>query len=159
MSTQPQREPRLTGGIVLAVALGAFGVILAVNLTLAWFAVGTFSGLVVDNSYVASQSFDHDRRAQEALGWRLALAPEGDQMRVDFADATGRVVRPDALAVVVGRPTSARSDRTLDLHRTPTGYVAEAALEPGNWMVIIDASAADGTAYHRRENIVVPKTP
>ena len=47
----------------------AFGVIIAVNLTLAFNAVRTFPGLEVKNSYVASQSFDADRAAQNALGW------------------------------------------------------------------------------------------
>ena len=41
----------------------AFGVIIAVNLTLAYQAVATFPGLEVKNSYVASQSFDVDREA------------------------------------------------------------------------------------------------
>lgn len=157
MSAGDEAGPRLTGAKVLAIAVGAFGVILAVNLTLAWYAVGTFSGLVVGNSYVASQSFDHDRRAQEALGWRLTVTPDGDQMRVELTDRAGGVVRPETLGVLVGRPTSQRSDRALDLHRTPTGYVAEAALDPGNWMVIVDAVAADGTIYHRRENMIVPE--
>ena len=42
----------------------AFGVIIAVNLTLAFQAVRTFPGLEVKNSYVASQSFEQERRDQ-----------------------------------------------------------------------------------------------
>lgn len=147
---------RLTGRKVLAISLGAFGVILAANITLAWYAVGTFSGLVVDNSYVASQSYDRDRRAQEALGWTLALAHGDGQLRLDLTDAQGRPARPTEISVVVGRPTSARSDRALDLHRSLTGYVAEAPLDPGAWTVMVDAVAPDGTAYHRREPLRVP---
>ncbi len=46
----------------------AFAVIIAVNLVLAFKAVRTFPGLEVENSYVASQTFDAERTAQEALG-------------------------------------------------------------------------------------------
>ncbi len=57
--------------------LAFFGVIIAVNLTMAYFANSTWSGLVVANGYVASQSFDKDlakARAQEALGWKVELS-------------------------------------------------------------------------------------
>jgi nitrogen fixation protein FixH len=55
----------------VALAFGlAFGLIIAVNLTLAFNAIRTFPGLEVKNSYVASQSFDRDRQAQTALDWQ-----------------------------------------------------------------------------------------
>jgi nitrogen fixation protein FixH len=41
---------RLTGRAVLLIALGAFGVVILANAVLAFYAVGTFSGLVVPNS-------------------------------------------------------------------------------------------------------------
>lgn len=141
----------LTGRKVLAISAGIFGVVLTANLTMAYFAVHTFSGLVVDNSYVSSQTFDRDRLAQEALGWTLSVVEKDDVMRLEITDAKGRAVHPPTIRVVVGRPTMALSDRELELHATPEGYVAEAPLEPGNWLVMLDAVAEDGTAYHRRE--------
>lgn len=150
----------LTGRRVLLIATGAFAVVLVPNLLLAWFAVSTFSGLVVDNSYVASQGFDRDRAAQEALGWSLTVEPDPDgALRLGFTDTTGRIVHPETLEVVVGRPTTTRRDIRLDLQRAPGGYVATADLDPGNWVVMVVATAADGTAYHRREPLVVPGLP
>ena len=146
----------LTGRTILAIALGSFAVILTVNLLLAYFAVRTFSGLVVDNSYVASQGFDANRRAQEALGWTLTLDHGDAVLRLEIEDARGATVRPEALAVVVGRPTTDRDDRPLALVPTPSGYAAAAPLDPGAWVVMIDATAADGTAYRRREQLWVP---
>ena len=67
MSSETPR--RLTGRTVLMIAVCAFGVILAANLTLAYNAVNTFSGLVVQNSYIASQQFDELREAQEIVLW------------------------------------------------------------------------------------------
>ena len=52
---------KLTGWHVLAIFTAAFGVIIGVNLTLAFNAVATFPGLETGNSYVASQSFDARR--------------------------------------------------------------------------------------------------
>ena len=48
----------LTGRKVFFITAGAFAVIIGVNVTMAVLAVGTFPGLEVKNSYVASQSFD-----------------------------------------------------------------------------------------------------
>lgn len=138
---------------MLGISAAIFAVVLGANLTLTYFAVSTFSGLVVDNGYVASQTFDRDRRAQEALGWTLALRHDGEAIRLDFTDPAGRAVRPATLTAIVGRPTSSRTDRVLDLERTPTGYAALAPLDPGLWLVQIDATAANGAAYHRRETL------
>ena len=44
-----------TGRHMLAAMLGFFGVVIAVNVVMATLAAKTFSGTVVDNSYVASQ--------------------------------------------------------------------------------------------------------
>ncbi|MFN7052645.1 MAG: FixH family protein, partial [Gemmobacter sp.] len=62
---------QITGRQVFAFTAGAFGIIIAVNVLMAYKAVSTFPGLEVKNSYVASQNFDTERRAQEALGWDM----------------------------------------------------------------------------------------
>lgn len=57
----------LTGRNVLAIMVSAFTVNIGVNLTPAYQVVATFPGLETKNSSVASQSFNADRAAQEAL--------------------------------------------------------------------------------------------
>jgi nitrogen fixation protein FixH len=145
----------LTGRKVLAIAIAAFLVILTPNLVLAWFAVTTFSGLVVPNSYVASQTFDERRIAQEALGWTLSVRHEEGMLRLDLADADGAPVRPARLDVTLGRPTTAAHDRLLDLRRTSTGFDAAADLEPGAWLVLVEAEAEDGTLFKQRHSLHV----
>ena len=100
----------LTGRRVALIAGGAFLVMLVPNIVLTVAAVRTFSGLVVPNSYVASQEFDRNRAAQVALGWQADLAHEGGVLSLRLADAAGQPVRPAALAVTVGRPTTNRDD-------------------------------------------------
>ena len=136
----------LTGRAVLAMFLGGFGTVIAVNVTLATHAVRTFPGLEVANSYVASQSFDRRRAAQEALGWQVSSGYEGGGLRVALTDRDGRPLPPPA-RVRLGRPTEARDDRVVALDAAGR---ARTALAPGLWHVNVAATAPDGTAFARR---------
>jgi len=49
---------RFTGWHMTFILVSFFAVVIAVNLTMAHFASSTFGGLVVENSYVASQKYD-----------------------------------------------------------------------------------------------------
>lgn len=145
----------LTGRRVLMIALAAFLVMLAPNIVLSVAAVRTFSGLVVPNSYVASQEFDRDRAAQDALGWTVALAHEGDVVRLSITDAAGHAVHPPQISITLGRPTTERSDVTLALLPTPAGYAATQPLAPGRWRAEVTATAEDGTAFHQTRALSV----
>jgi nitrogen fixation protein FixH len=144
----------LTGRKVLVIGATLFTLVFAPNIILAVYAVQTFSGLVVPNSYVASQEFDARREAQEALGWTVALDHTPAALHVAITDAGGRPVRPAALAVTVGRPATA-GDVRVDLLPSRTGYTGAVALAPGVWRVDIEAEAADGTAFVQRQRFFV----
>lgn len=144
----------LTGRHVLMIFGGGFGVIIAVNLTLAYFAVRTFPGLEVRNSYVASQVFDEEREAQEALGWDTTATHEDGLLTLAFADASGPV-RPEIVSAVVGRATHVADDVHPDLAWTGDAYAADLALAPGIWAMRFVARADDGTLYRRRLEIRV----
>ncbi len=153
MSASPSGT--LTGRKVLLIATVAFAIILTPNIILLVKAVSTFSGLVVPNSYVASQEFDRRRMSQEALGWNLAIAEDEGVFSLAITDADGAVVRPATLSVVIGRLTTWRSDLPLELFPTSAGYAAAADLAPGNWMVEINATADDGTGFTQRRSLMV----
>ncbi|MFN3824451.1 MAG: FixH family protein [Pseudorhodobacter sp.] len=142
----------LTGRKVFAIVAGFFGVIITVNLFMAYSAVSTFPGLEVQNSYVASQGFDRDKAAQEALGWQLAPdydAGEG-RLRLTFTDAAGAPAEVVGLAVLVGRSTVARDDSRPEFVRQAGVFEAALALDPGKWMMRVEAEAADGTMFRQR---------
>ena len=84
---------RFTGWHMTAIMVGFFGVVVAVNLTMATLASRTFGGMVVDNSYVASQNFNRwldEARAQQALGWTAEVARMTDnRLRVTLAAPAG----------------------------------------------------------------------
>lgn len=134
----------------------AFGIIIAVNLTLAWNAVRTFPGLEVRNAYVASQSFDADRAAQLALGWDVAARLEGGTLILDIRQ-DGTPVAHVIEQATFGRATVASADQVPVF--TFDGQVHRAAVDvgPGNWNLRLQARAADGTLFQQR--IVVDTRP
>ena len=59
------------GWHMFAILCAFFGVVIAVNITMATYASTTFGGIVVENSYVASQEFNRwldEAKAERALG-------------------------------------------------------------------------------------------
>lgn len=140
----------LTGKHVLAITGAAFGTIIAVNVFMAMKAVGTFPGLEVANSYVASQRFDRDRAAQTALNWTVSAEYDGRRMALAIRDGQGNPARIRTLAVTVGRPTFMAQDRQPEF--TPEGglYVAPLVLGPGLWNLHVTATAWDGTQFRQR---------
>lgn len=148
---------QLTGRHVLAIAVASFGVIIGVNVLLAVNAVSTFPGLEVENSYVASQTFDVERKAQEALGWNLAQAYDAGrgELRLTFTDAQGFAAPVKDLTVLVGRPTEATEDVTPTFAEVSGSFVAPAELAPGKWMMHVEAHAPDGTLFRQRLDLFV----
>lgn len=140
----------ITGRHVMIGTVTAFGVIVGVNVTLAWQAVGTFPGLEVKNSYVASQSFDARRAAQQALGWQADAIVADGTLHLTLTDAAGGPVRPETLGAVLGRPTIARDDLILDLREAGGVYSAPVDLERGAWVLKLTATSDAGVEFARR---------
>lgn len=145
----------ITGRKVLVIAVAAFGVIIGVNVLMAAKAISTFPGLEVKNSYVASQVYDAERKAQEALGWTLSHAYADGVLTLSFRDRNGLPVQVDRLSAVVGRPTESSDDRRPVFDWTGDDYVAAERLAPGKWMILMEAFARDGTRFHQRLDLFV----
>lgn len=145
----------ITGRHVAAAFVLGFGVIIAVNMTLAINAVRTFPGLEVKNSYVASQTFDQERAAQEALGWNAEVALDAGRILLSIEDPAG-LASASIRDARLGRTTHTAADRTLDLRPFGGLWVADAPdLEPGAWYLWLSAEAPDGTAFRRRFSLWV----
>ena len=145
----------LTGRHVLTITVGAFAVIIAVNLLLAYKAVSTFPGLEVKNSYVASQDFNANKAAQIGLGWTLTPDYTDGEVRLAFTDVRGQSVTLGGLRVLVGRPTETRQDMRPAFVRNDGAYVAPVTLGPGKWMIHVEAQALDGTAFRQRIDLFI----
>jgi nitrogen fixation protein FixH len=145
----------LTGRHVAIITVGAFAVIVGVNLVMAYQAVSTFPGVEVRNSYVASQGWNAARDAQVALGWTLQQDYADGTLTLRFTDAAGLPAPVAGLSVLVGRATEARSDQTPVFVREGGEYRADVALTPGKWMLRVEAEAEDGTKFRQRLSLSI----
>lgn len=145
----------ITGRKVLMGFVGAFGIIISVNLWGAYNAIHTFPGLEVENGYVASQSFNRDMKAQRALAWDIKLNYDEKVLSVDFRRQPGSTADIAKLAVLVGRPTEAREDKRPSFTRKGDVFSAPLDLHPGKWMVVVQAEATDGTPFKQRLSLFV----
>lgn len=151
MHSETTKAPRqFTGKHMLAVCVGAFGIIISVNLYMAYSAVSTFPGVEVKNSYVASQQFDTRRAAQEALGWSVYASATGDEVKLEISDRDGQPVEVASLTATLGRATHVRDDQKPQFRFDGSAYVAPAELAPGNWNIRMIARAEDGTEFTQR---------
>lgn len=146
---QAVQQKQFTGRKFLAIMVSAFAVIIGVNLTLAYQAVATFPGLETKNSYVASQTFDADRAAQEALRWDVGAFVEAGQLRLSIM-RDDVPVQADIQSAVLGRATNVAQDQTPVLAFDGRHYVAPVTLGAGNWNLRLVAVADDGTIFRQR---------
>lgn len=139
-----------TGWHMLAIMVGAFGIIIAVNLTLAWNAVATFPGLETRNSYVVSQKFEADRAAQNALRWDVAATLENGVLAVAITDKDGKPVQPKVINAVLGRATHTGQDEAPAFTWNGTALTAPVAASDGYWNLRLQLESPDGTPFRRR---------
>lgn len=153
----PRGKP-FTGRKMLASVLGFFGVIIAVNMVMLFSALGAWPGLVVPNSYIASQDFDAVRgavAAREARGWQVGLTAPGGRAEIALAGPDGAPLTGLALTVAAARPASVAEDHTLAFTETAPGlYVAAGPLAEGRWVLTLTAEGA-GAPYIKTLRLTV----
>ena len=132
---------RFTGRHMAGILIAFFAVVLAVNLLLARLAGATFGGVVVENSYVASQHFNRwlDAAARESkLGWRAAVARQTDgRLTVTLTEA------PDGatLSAIARHPVGRLPDARLAFARDMGGtFVSDEPLPEGRWRLRAEAA-------------------
>lgn len=124
---------RFTGLHMTALLCGFFGVVIAVNMVMATFAVRTFGGVVVENSYVASQKYNGwlaEARRQEKLGWSVKAGVAADR-RVTLVTS----VEDAAVSGVASHPLGRQPDVALNFHRQGGKLVSDRPLPEGRWNV------------------------
>ncbi len=145
-------DKRFTGRHMTMILVAFFGVVIAVNFTMAWFASATFGGLVVENSYVASQEFNgwlEKARTEKALGWTLDLK-RGPAERLDVRLASEGKALPGArVSILANHPLGRLPERTLTFRDLGAGrYESIEALPDGRWILHVEAMAR-GRVIHR----------
>lgn len=143
-----------TGRHMALVMVGFFGVVVGVNLLLANLAVATFSGKLVENSYVASQGFNRllgAAAADKALGWHMAVGRgKPGTVRLHLSDASARPLTGAAVRGRADHPVGAKASVVLTPREVAPG-VYEAALPAGRWHVGVEVRA-NGHVWHAQED-------
>lgn len=134
-----------TGYHMLAWIITFFAIVIGVNITMAYYANSTWSGLVVENSYVASQEFNGklaDVAAQDALGWQGKLSATSGIIAFALTARDGSVVAANSVNVTMRRPVTDTADFTLALTKAQDGtWSAPHALADGSWIAEVDVAS------------------
>lgn len=148
MAAAPHPRP-FTGRHMTAIMVAFFAVVLGVNFGMAHLAGSTFSGVVVRNSYDASQNFNRwlsEAAREKALAWdaRASRAADG---RVVIRIARDGATPIPAGAVLTGearRPLGLPDDRLLAFTRQADGsWISTVALKPGRWKLRVRLDGRD----------------
>lgn len=146
-----------TGRHMFLAMLGFFGVIITVNVTMAVFARTSWTGLVVANSYVASQEFNAkmaETRAQAALKWKGKLAIRNHVVRYRLVDRAHAPVLLKGVQIGFKRPVDDREDHVITLAPDGDGgFALPHDVPDGVWLIEINADA--GMATPHRETLRV----
>ncbi len=145
---------QFTGRHMAAILIAFFAVVVVVNFIMARLAMSTFGGVVVENSYVASQHFNRwlDQASQEkALGWKAAATHRSDgRVEVTLAGVANEGAQVKAIA---RHPLGRLPDQFLAFTRGADGrFVSQQALPSERWRLRIEVRAG-GTAWRTEEDV------
>ena len=139
-----------TGWHMTGILVLFFGTVMAVNFAMAYSATSTFGGVVVQNSYVASQNFNdwlEEAEAQDQLGWEaVASLREDGRVQVRFTGPSDAA----ELVAMARHPLGRAEPQYLAFDALGGGeFLSRNALDGGRWLVRMQLT--DGTNSWRRE--------
>jgi nitrogen fixation protein FixH len=146
---------------MLTLVCAFFGAVIAVNVTMAVLAIGSWTGLVVKNSYVASQLYNDTlmkARAQAALGWSSRLTYADGNLRFTVNTRDGTSLKGAMVGARLTRPVGTEHDRTVVLEEDRTGaYSRRIALAAGIWNIEVVAHGNAESPYRQIFRLYVPQ--
>ena len=142
-----QRRREFTGYHATAIIAAFFAVVITVNFVMARYAIATFGGTVVDNSYVASQKFNgwlEEARREKVLGWKVEQpVREGGYLSIRAQDALGQPLAGAAVTMVAEHPLGRLADRRIVFEEgAPGAYISKDELPAGRWRLRMDIHRA-----------------
>jgi nitrogen fixation protein FixH len=156
MNTQANHP--FTGRHMLSIMLAFFAAVFAANMSLVYFANHSWTGLVVKNSYVASQEFNKttQRLEQAAADFHAALKYENGKLSITLTDNSGQPVSGGIMKATLGRPSHEGEDQSFILLAQGNGvFVADHVLAKGQWSGTVTADIPQHQAWMRPIRILV----
>ena len=151
MTSQRKRKP-FTGRHMTLILIAFFGVVIAVNFTMARLAMSTFGGKVVENSYVASQHYNEWLRkaaAQDRLGWDQSVGVDEGRHVVLTIRKGGQALDGLHVAASLAHPLGQTPPAAMRFEAAPDGAMRSVeALPAGRWRLDLSVRhGADAARY------------
>ena len=130
-----------------------FLVVAAVNAVMVTLAIRTHTGIITEHPYekgVAYNAVVSQEAAQEKLGWKGAIALQGDVLTFVLHDASGAVLHPSGAVAHMVRPTQGGMDFDVTLK---DGAAHVAFPVHGIWDVRVFATVGK-TTYQQVKRVV-----
>lgn len=150
-----RRKPRaFTGRHMTAILVAFFAVVIAVNFTMARFAMSTFGGKVVENSYVASQHYNEWLRraeAQDRLGWDESVSLDSARHVLLTVRKDGQPLAGLGVSATVNHPVGRTAPAALRFEPAADGVLRSARpLASGRWRLdLVVRHGADEARYRK----------
>lgn len=157
--SQVPKVKEFTGRHMLMVMCAFFGVIITANMTLAWFAAGSWSGLVAKNGYVESINYKDKQAAlekQRQLGWKSKIQVVAGHLTFSIKGKDGKPISNLTISAKVGRPATEVSDREVKFREAKPGeYLARAPQQSGQWLIMLLATSTKNQSYQKKYRVIV----
>jgi len=144
-----------TGRHMAIILIGFFGVVFVVNFVMARFAVSTFGGTVVDNSYVASQHYNDwlsQAAAQDRLGWTEEVGIDPDRHVRLALRKDGVIVEGVQVSATLDHPLGREASRELRFAPAGDGTWRSLDVVPdGRWRLNLIARRGSDEARYRTD--------
>jgi nitrogen fixation protein FixH len=130
--------------------VAGFALVIAVNGTIMWFAIGSFSGLYSTHARDRGMRYNRvvaEQQARDALGWTVEATWQAEVHRLELAvkDAGGRPIDGAAVGVELIRPAEKRPPVRFTMEPLGDGRFAATVALParGNWDadIVVDAGS------------------
>jgi nitrogen fixation protein FixH len=156
MSAALTQPAPLTGGKVLLILLGFFGSVFAVNFLMAYDAVSTFRGEVIDNPYEAGLHYDSQIAAADAQSkrhWQVDVTLAG-AVRATFRDVQGQPLAGLDVSGTFAAPSDKSRDRRFTMRETAPGvYVGAPPPASGVWDLELTAARGGATMFQSQNRV------
>jgi len=148
----------LSGGKVLLILIAFFGLDFGVNGLMAYDAVSTFRGEVVDHPYEAGLAYNNQIAAADAQSerhWKVEVTLAGG-VRATFRDAQGRPVEGLTVTGVFAAPADMNRDRPFALREAGGGaYVGGVSAPAGVWDLKLKAKRDGATLFQSKNRVTL----
>ena len=146
--TQQKAARKFTGYHATMIIVAFFVVVVAVNIVMARFALSTFGGTVVDNSYVASQKYNQwleQARDQQAHGWTVSpVVRSGDRAMVSVTGADGGALQGAKITILAEHPVGRTDPFEITFtENAPGEYRSVETIPAGRWKLKLLVTQSD----------------